>query len=113
MNELIGKIRQWGVDRYICGPEGEGTLGSQLSKAQEELQEAFDALYDDDKHEIADAIGDVTVCLVLAAERAGLIFEDCVEQATAAPGERRRGRRRDAGTPDTADATPAEEPGES
>ena len=81
MNELIGKIRQWGVDRYICGPEGEGTLGSQLNKAQEELQEAFDALYDDDKHEIADAIGDVTVCLVLAAERAGLIFEDCVEQA--------------------------------
>ena len=45
MNELIGKIRQWGVDRYICGPEGEGTLGSQLNKAQEELQEAFDALY--------------------------------------------------------------------
>jgi NTP pyrophosphatase (non-canonical NTP hydrolase) len=81
INELIGKIRQWGVDRYICGPEGEGTLGSQLAKAQEELQEAFDALYDDDKHEIADAIGDVTVCLVLAAERAGLIYEDCVEQA--------------------------------
>jgi len=38
-----------------------------------------------------------------------------VEQATAAPGERRRGRRRDAGTPadETPDGTPAEETGES
>lgn len=81
MNELFGRIRQWGVDRYICGPEGQGSLFTQLNKAKEELDEAFDAAYYDNLPEIKDAIGDITVCLVLAAERAGLVFEDCVQAA--------------------------------
>ena len=32
-------------------------------------------------NEIIDGIGDTTVCLILAAERAGVLFEDCLAAA--------------------------------
>ena len=95
MNELIGQIKQWGIDKGITGPNGKGTLLGQLSKTQEELTETRDAavewmLTDPDAvyvlgvnslAQIKDGIGDCTVTLILAAELAGLDFEQCLEYA--------------------------------
>ena len=94
MNELIEQIKQWGTDRGITGPRGQGTLLGQLSKTQEELTETRDAsmkwLLADATHsiyrnamseQIKDGIGDTTVTLILAAEMAGLDFQECLQHA--------------------------------
>jgi NTP pyrophosphatase (non-canonical NTP hydrolase) len=92
MNELIKNVKEWGVSKGITGPNGKGTLLSQLSKTQEELTETRDAAvrliasndrYDreDSKLDLIDGIGDCTVTLILAAEIAGLDFKECLEHA--------------------------------
>lgn len=92
LQELIDNVRQWGIDRNIIGPNGKGTLLGQLAKTQEELTETRDAAvwrinaatYADAevaRREIKDGIGDTAITLVLAAERAGLRFEDCLQAA--------------------------------
>jgi NTP pyrophosphatase (non-canonical NTP hydrolase) len=88
--ETIDAVRQWGIDKGITGPNGRGTLLAQLSKTQEELTETRDAAvlfcYDrwrwpEDEANLIDGIGDCTVTLILAAEMAGLRFEDCLAAA--------------------------------
>jgi hypothetical protein len=96
IQELIDAVREWGVSKGITGPEGRGTLLGQLSKTQEELTETRDAavLYSqgqsvfsrkgkqyESKIDLIDGIGDCTVTLILAAEMAGLRFEDCLQAA--------------------------------
>lgn len=81
VNEIIDSVRQWGEQRNITGPNGRATLESQLDKAQEELDETKLAASRNDLPEIIDGIGDTTVCLILAAERAGVLFEDCLAAA--------------------------------
>jgi len=99
IEELIASVIQWGRDKGITGPNGKGTLLGQLSKTQEELTETRDAamlhlngvetminkkgeLVSTFK-ELEDGIGDTTVTLILAAEKAGLTFEDCLATAYA------------------------------
>jgi len=85
-------VRQWGEQKGITGPNGKGTLLGQLAKTQEELTETRDAAvwrinaatYADAQiagRELKDGIGDCTVTLILAAEMAGLRFEDCLAAA--------------------------------
>jgi NTP pyrophosphatase (non-canonical NTP hydrolase) len=93
MNELIEKVKQWGLVKGITGPAGRGTLLKQLSKTQEELTETRDAAihleyygpgttgFEQLHEEITDGIGDCTVTLILAAELAGLDFENCLLHA--------------------------------
>ena len=86
IQELIDNVRQWGADKGITGPNGKGTLLGQLSKTQEELTETRDAAVARDlgfsaHHQLQDGIGDTTVTLILAAEMAGLRFEDCLQAA--------------------------------
>jgi NTP pyrophosphatase (non-canonical NTP hydrolase) len=101
MNELIEKIKQWGIDKGITGPNGKGTLLGQLSKTQEELTETRDAaviwlkleMINNETNNyfsgikanvngnLKDGIGDTTVTLILAAEMAGLDFQDCLQAA--------------------------------
>jgi NTP pyrophosphatase (non-canonical NTP hydrolase) len=89
MNELIEKVKQWGLEKGITGPAGRGTLLKQLSKTQEELTEARDAAIKygiwpnpiEARIELKDGIGDCTVTLILAAELAGLDFENCLLHA--------------------------------
>ena len=101
MKQLIEQIKKWGADKGITGPNGKGTLLSQLGKTQEELTETRDAAvslnankqrdiseglhYDDclyaDMDDIKDGLGDTVVTLILAAEMAGLDFEECVQAA--------------------------------
>lgn len=100
MNELIKNVKEWGASKGITGPNGKGTLLSQLTKTQEELTETRDAAvrvtesyhysdgvwnadqrWQDSADELKDGIGDCTVTLILAAEMAGLDFEDCLRHA--------------------------------
>jgi hypothetical protein len=99
MNELVNKVKQWGVKCGITGPKGTGTLLGQLSKTQEELTETRDAavvissfgeyadddnfslLVDSARLDLIDGIGDTTVTLILAAEMAGLDFQGCLQAA--------------------------------
>ncbi len=95
LQELIDAVRQWGLDRNITGPNGKGTLLGQLAKTQEELTETRDAAKQweyGEKHcdeeetfnglaNLTDGIGDTAITLVLAAEMAGLRFEDCLAAA--------------------------------
>jgi NTP pyrophosphatase (non-canonical NTP hydrolase) len=94
MNELVELVKQWGLEKGITGPNGKATVLSQLSKTQEELTETRDAAVWIDavkrttgqatSSEVAvlkDGIGDTTVTLILAAELAGLDFEECLQAA--------------------------------
>jgi hypothetical protein len=94
MNELIEQIKAWGIARNITGPNGKGTLLGQLSKTAEELTETRDAAIWIDAVEritgqassseivaLMDGIGDCTVTLILAAEMAGLDFQECLQAA--------------------------------
>lgn len=85
MNELIEKVKQWGINKGIMD---KGTLLGQLSKTQEELNETRDAavlckygLSDYRLNQLKDGIGDTTVTLILAAAMAGLDFEACLQHA--------------------------------
>lgn len=87
--------KAWGESKGITGPNGKGTLLGQLSKTQEELTETRDAavkLESAIEHgvehseaiaicELTDGIGDTVVTLILAAEMAGLDFQECVQAA--------------------------------
>ena len=93
LQETIEAVRTWGEAKAITGPSGKGTLLGQLAKTQEELTETRDAavamacgqkMWDNEngvRAEIADGIGDCAVTLILAAEMAGLRFEDCLAAA--------------------------------
>jgi NTP pyrophosphatase (non-canonical NTP hydrolase) len=99
IEELIEAVRQWGIAKGITGPNGKGTLLGQLSKTQEELTETRDAAmkwllstslvrgHVGERYteamldQVKDGIGDLTVTAILAAEMAGLHFEDCLAAA--------------------------------
>ena len=89
MNELIENIKAWGINKGITGTNGKGTLLGQLSKTQEELTETRDAAVRSHarqgcrfaQRELMDGIGDCAVTLILAAELAGLDFQECVQFA--------------------------------
>lgn len=71
-------IRQWAHDRNLI--EG-STPEAQITKTFEEVDELFLAIEHHSVSEIIDAIGDVTVTLVIIAEQLGLRFESCVAAA--------------------------------
>ena len=75
---IIDKIRHWGYARKIIGPLRECTFEQQKLKLQEECTELIEAC---DLPTRMDAIGDITVVLVLMADMLGVTFEDCLEAA--------------------------------
>ena len=81
MNQLIQKIRQWGEDRNIIGPNAKATVKTQFEKLREEFTELEDAIADNNQHELIDAVGDCTVVLIILAELAGTSFETCLQAA--------------------------------
>lgn len=50
-------------------------------KTVEEVNEIFDAILNNDKEALADAIGDSLVTLIIQAELNSLDIEDCLEKA--------------------------------
>ena len=71
-------IRDWAANRGIYA---EGNSRTQYVKLMEEAGELAKALLNNDKAEIVDAIGDITVVLTNLAELEGLKIEDCIDTA--------------------------------
>jgi NTP pyrophosphatase (non-canonical NTP hydrolase) len=74
MNELVSNFRGWGLSRKII--QNSSAL-MQFEKTKEEVQELEDGLLSGNHDEIADAIGDIVVTLVMVASCAGLDFTRC------------------------------------
>lgn len=83
MQDLIDKVVQWAEDRnLIDGSNPE----RQVFKTMEEATELAVAIGRCDGDfiridEIKDAIGDVTVTLIIIAEQVGISFESCLAAA--------------------------------
>ena len=77
MEELIKKVTEWGVERNINNPD------KQTIKTLEELGELAHEISRNryDTPEVKDAIGDVTVCLIVLCNILGLDFKECLEMA--------------------------------
>jgi len=81
MSALVSLVRQWGQDRNITGPNAKATVHTQFEKLREEFLELEDAIARNDQHELIDAVGDMTVVLILLSELAGVRFETCLVAA--------------------------------
>lgn len=94
MDQLVKDVILWAEAKGILEL---GTPASQMEKTYEECDELKEAIYhqglrlthyvsSDGKRkntsdEIMDAIGDITVTLIIQAEMQGLSFEDCLQEA--------------------------------
>lgn len=76
--ELEVCIEQWAKDKGILD---KATPMKQAMKTQEELTELCNAILDDDKEEIKDAIGDIVVTLIIQAKMQGMTIEECLNAA--------------------------------
>lgn len=72
------EILQWAKEKGILE---KATPEAQMLKTVEEVGELASALGKRDLPEIEDAIGDITITLVIQAELCGLDFDECVKSA--------------------------------
>ena len=78
MKKLITKVEQWANDKGILS---KATPMKQALKTQEECLELLNAIEDNDILEIKDAIGDITVTLIIQCKMKGIDFEECLQGA--------------------------------
>lgn len=82
---LIDKVRQWGIDRGITGPNGKGTVAAQSSKLREEAKEVFDEIETldsgDSLNPVTLEIGDVFVSSIILCDMLNLTPEQCLQAA--------------------------------
>jgi NTP pyrophosphatase (non-canonical NTP hydrolase) len=76
--ELECAIEVWAEEKGILA---KATPIKQAMKTQEELTELCNAILNDDKEEIKDAIGDIVVTLIIQAKMQGLTIEECLNTA--------------------------------
>jgi len=76
--ELECAIEVWAEEKGILA---KATPIKQAMKTQEELTELCNAILDDNKEEIKDAIGDIVVTLIIQAKMQGLTIEECLNAA--------------------------------
>jgi len=72
------EILEWANDKNLLKVEN---CYKQYSKLQEESNELLIAMLDNNRAEIADAIGDCVIVLTILAEQLGLDIDQCVEDA--------------------------------
>ena len=78
MNNFEDNVIQWASDRNILNGS---TPYKQLEKLAEEVIELAVAVGKDDKREIADAIGDISVVLAIVAKQYDLSLTYCQDLA--------------------------------
>ena len=76
--ELECCINAWAAEREIFT---KSNPIKQALKTQEELTELLNAIVDQDKKEIEDALGDIMVTLLIQAEMQGTSLEECLTRA--------------------------------
>lgn len=77
MEQLIGKVEKWFIDRNLHTLNGAG----QLTKLNEEVGELEDAFVSDDRAEEIDAVGDIMVVLIGYCMQRNLSLQLCLESA--------------------------------
>ena len=77
MEQLIGKVEKWFIDRNLHTLNGAG----QLTKLTEEVRELEDAFISDDTAEEVDAVGDILVVLIGYCMQRNLSLQMCLESA--------------------------------
>ena len=76
--ELECAIQDWAEQKGILNS---GTPIKQALKTVEEVTELCNAIIDNDKEEVKDALGDILVTLIIQASMQNLELEDCLESA--------------------------------
>lgn len=76
--ELELLIIQWAKEKQIMS---KGNPDAQCEKTFEEVTELSAAIYENNKEEIIDALGDILVTIIIQAEMQGLKLEDCLLSA--------------------------------
>jgi NTP pyrophosphatase (non-canonical NTP hydrolase) len=77
-NELESLVIAWATQKGILD---KGTPAAQCDKTLEEVYELHDAIKNNDRDEIIDALGDILVTIIIQAEMQGLKLEDCLQSA--------------------------------
>ena len=78
LDQLKLAVLQWAWEKGIL--DNSAPLRQHV-KTQEEVNELLDAISKDDKAEIADAIGDIAVTIIIQAELNELDFTECLRGA--------------------------------
>ena len=76
--ELEPLVIAWAKEKGILE---KGNPSAQCDKTLEEVMELSTALFNNDKAEVIDALGDILVPIIIQAEMQGLKLEDCLESA--------------------------------
>lgn len=72
------KVLEWAADKGILE---KATREAQMLKTVEEVGELANALGKNNIGEIKDAIGDITITLMIQSELCGLDFDECVQSS--------------------------------
>lgn len=77
-NELESLVIAWAEQKGIFE---NGTYRAQALKTLEEVQELQEAIENEDRDEVIDALGDILVTIIIQAEMHELSLVDCLESA--------------------------------
>jgi NTP pyrophosphatase (non-canonical NTP hydrolase) len=77
-NELESLVVAWATQKGILD---KGTPEAQCDKTLEEVFELHNAIKNNDREEIIDALGDILVTIIIQAEMQGLKLEECLQSA--------------------------------
>lgn len=76
--ELEALVLAWAEQKGILQ---NGTPIAQASKTVEEVHELLDAIANNDRAEVIDALGDILVTIIIQAEMQGVSLTECLESA--------------------------------
>ena len=76
--ELEALVIAWAAQKGILE---NGTTIAQAVKTNEEVEELKIAIFNEDREEIIDALGDILVTIIIQAEMQGLKLTECLESA--------------------------------
>jgi NTP pyrophosphatase (non-canonical NTP hydrolase) len=76
--ELEALVIAWATQKGILQ---NGTPKAQSMKTWEETDELIQAIENDDREEIIDALGDILVTIIIQAEMQGLSLTECLNSA--------------------------------
>jgi NTP pyrophosphatase (non-canonical NTP hydrolase) len=71
-------VEEWAEEKGILS---KATPLTQAIKTQEEVNELYQAILDNNREEIKDAIGDIMVTLIIQCKMQGMDLQDCLESA--------------------------------
>ena len=78
MKQTIQLVEQWAEEKGILS---KATPLTQAIKTKEEVDELYNAILDNNRDEIKDAIGDIMVTLIIQCKMQGMDLQDCLESA--------------------------------